>query len=448
MKKKEFDLEWEYKIIEYYESIKKKLGNVKLTGYEEYNLANLIASEIHKGLLLSRSERIKRIISYIICDKAKFRVKQDVGSDYSFGYVIDIPFIRKDNETIINNAISFMGKPNLLELHRINKVSLKNIIPNLGILLKSYKSISQVDNIADRVYISSLMVMAKNVLQVIQKQDIVKKSKVFMVFQDHEFFANAMIQTVKINGGITITLQHGQNFYRRLFADHLGIENFTSDYRLLWNEFTKKQFLKAGFSEERLPVVGSTKYAVPDMQKENEAAVKEKNVFGVILDTPHYSFTSSTNKMLIECAEKICQKYGYKYYLKIHPVDTPDKYTDILVNNNCVSIVPKEMQMEEFCKIISFALSCGSGAIVDLYINNIQTFILKSYIPVPIETNEIYEFSTIEELQVKFEKWITEREQYTAMFSEIRALYTEEDAYQKHLKFFKKIGSEVKKIKC
>ena len=72
---------WEYKIIDYYEETEEILKNVKLLGYEKYDLANLIAAEIHKSLLLTRFERIKRMISYILCDKAKCIIKHNSGGD-------------------------------------------------------------------------------------------------------------------------------------------------------------------------------------------------------------------------------------------------------------------------------------------------------------------------------------------------------------------------------
>ena len=91
---------------------------------------------------------------------------------------------------------------------------------------------------------------------------------------------------------------------------------FSCDYKLLWNEFTKRQFTAAGINEEKLYVVGNTKKLKSEKNFISEAV---NNKFGILLDWPKGENAVDYNIKLIELANKIAEKYACGFYVKLHP---------------------------------------------------------------------------------------------------------------------------------
>lgn len=184
--------------------------------------------------------------------------------------------------------------------------------------------------------------------------------KGLVTFCDAHPMENMLTQLARARGLRTCTNQHGQ--YRLLdrtnmSADAEAYANFVSDKLLCWGEATRKEFTKAGFSEDRLAVSGWIRRWGPQPAQPGGPS---KGVFGVMLNGDN---GRPSNIHLIRVAEELAHSFDLRYVVRLHPWSLPRQYR-ALVGERCVEI--NQFTLSGYLERVDFSLGHMSGAVIEV----------------------------------------------------------------------------------
>lgn len=431
--------------VDSYIKIREQLSLVHIPDFEKYDISSALAIQAWKSATMSKGSIVKRTIGMMICEKLSIRTVTDLGSKATaLLYMEPVP-LRLDNKQIYENAVSFLEPCNHIELILISRKSIKWFLKKVPIFIRALKYLGNFSAI-NRLYFAASIATLYEVNDKCMNNSVLKQTKELLVFQDHEMMQNIAVQYVKANGGITISLQHGQRVYRKLDADYMAFDNFISDYTLLWNQFSKKQYIKAGYPEERLPVVGSTKYVNKASgilnKSEKENFIKKGNfLIGIVLNAPSQFGFEKITKQLIEWAQRIVSETSCQVLIKMHPTDKEENYREIVGAN--ISVAKREMSMQDFAKEITCGIGHASGALVDLIIMNVPVFLLQNDISFPLDLPDECKFTNYMEMKKCVLDTLKSMEENPQKFLDIKKSYYEEDSYEKHCEFFSRLKGRI-----
>jgi len=160
----------------------------------------------------------------------------------------------------------------------------------------------------------------------------------------------------------TVSLQHGQfvSWGADTFMD-CGIEfkAFKSDYLLCWNKFTYDEAIRMGIDSSKLVIAGIWSY----VNKQRQICKKPGNkIFGVVISHPDWD---KENREMILAANIVSEKYGYNYFLKIHP-NYSEKAFEGIVNNNCLGNIKSGTSIFDYANSIDFSIVGSSSVYMEL----------------------------------------------------------------------------------
>lgn len=295
----------------------------------------------------------------------------------------------------------------------LEKISFRGITDRIKRYRKAYSALKVIEKKGHRSYLASKAVRCEKYINAVQ--DLVRNVKIVIAFCDTYLFENVMIQMMQSKGAVCITNQHGQPVFLGWDKDHLNqsqILNFSSDYFIAKGSFSKTQFVKAGFDEKKIIVLGSM----------NKSAYKPcihhpQNLFGVFTDCILYDFADDTNRKLIEMAEAISGQLDMSYFIKVHPSDTSSAFHRF-VSHRCIGIYKDEYTNEELFGKIEFGMISASAIYLDMLYANVKCYQLQTEISFPIVEPQADIFESREQFIDKYFSWkrlpIAEKEQYFA----------------------------------
>lgn len=312
---------------------------------------------------------------------------------------------RKDYNEIWNNMKSIVGTYDLIEIERKRKINF-NFFRNLYKYLKIIKEIPKEIAVKDRLYLSSWIIRITNSVSVDFEE--LQNTRLIILFFDGDPIENYLCQQLKLclPNSSTVTLQHGQYLYieDRNDINQTGIRNLTADYIFSWGEFTENQFLKAEVDKERILKVGgllnnSINYL------ETQEVLKEKGVFGVVCDSPSFSFSFEKNKEMINIANELSKILNMNFWVKLHPFDNKHQYIMDCSNEKFTGFYPQDKLMKEFAKEVDFNLIHASSAYIDLLTLQCKSFKYNSSISFPLVENKFETFRGLEDLILNVKEW-------------------------------------------
>lgn len=295
----------------------------------------------------------------------------------------------------------------------LQSISLWGITDRIRRYRKAYGTLKIIGNRFHRSCLASKMVTCEKYIGAIKDQ--IKDTKVVFAFCDTFLFENVMIQYMRHRGIVSITTQHGQPVFFGWDKDHLNqsqILNFSSDYYLAKGNFARRQFVKAGFDETRIIVLGSMNHTIRKLSDRSS-----QNVFGVFTDCILYDFAGYTNPKLVAMAEAVSEKMNMSYFIKVHPSETAPDYHR-LVSHRCIGIYRQEYSNEVLFGRIAFGIMSASAIYLDMLYANVKCYQMQTKIIFPIVESPSDLFETCEQLADKFRAWrklsSKEKEQYFA----------------------------------
>ena len=293
----------------------------------------------------------------------------------------------------------------------LKNISLRGIAGKMRSYRNAYSALKVIENKSHRSYLASKIITCEKYINEINDQ--AKNTKVVIAFCDTFLFENVMIQFMHNQGAVCITTQHGQPVFRGWDKDHLNqsqIFNFSSDYYMAKGNYSKKQFVKAGFDERKIIVLGSMNKEICKLHFDDS-----RKIFGVFTDCVLYDFASDTNKKLIHMAEEISEKLNMSYFIKIHPSDTLKNYHGI-VTSGCMGIYKDEYPNEELFGKIEFGIMSASAIYLDMLYSNVKCYQMKTEIEFPIVESQDDIFESCDQFMDKIDTWrhlpVTEKDMY------------------------------------
>lgn len=226
--------------------------------------------------------------------------------------------------------------------------------------------------------------------------------RLIVTFYDSFLPESYAIEYYRLKFVESATLQHGQ--FTSWRADNFfdcGIEfkTFKSDYFLVWNQYTIDEAVKAGIPKEKLYLAGIWSYIG---SKKMTCRKNNNGVFGVVISHPSWE---NENTVLIQAANMISSKYGFKYYLKLHPNYTEDFYKD-QVNDHYIGNVKKGIPMIEYTNIVDFSLVGSSSVYTELVFIDHDVYRYSSGLPndkyVLVKKGKF--FTSVDDLAQKFDE--------------------------------------------
>lgn len=231
-----------------------------------------------------------------------------------------------------------------------------------------------------------------------------EKYELVVLFCDAEARQNFIAQVADISCCDTATLQHGMfcsplNSATNAEEDGVELRGVVSDYFLAWNGLTKSYAIDMGIDSNRVLVTGNPKF----LNTSHSKITRDRNkTFGVILGNLAFDID---NQNLIRVATEFAKNYGYKFYLKYHPVVPTSHYDSIVDKNLCAGIVDKGIKLEEYSQMVDFTIVGQSSMFIELIYMNHPTFHLHSDdVLDKFEILRMISFSDADELKTKIDE--------------------------------------------
>lgn len=312
-------------------------------------------------------------------------------------------------------------------------LSFKEIISSLNYQIKYMNQLKQVSSMKERGVLAAHLVELRRLLDTVKDDAI--NGKVVMTFFDGGSYENLLIQFLRSKGMKAITLQHGQPVFHGKSVDRINqtmILNFSSDYVIVPGEFSKKQFVMGGVLAESVFVGGSLKQNLPYKDKKT-------GWFSVFLDCPTYTSAFEDNCKMIEMAKNLSEKLKLHFFIKLHPQDSVEKYSEIDIGNG--TFVKKEITPKEVIIDSEFSILHASGVYLDVISSGCKAYCFVTDMIFPLVEYEDDKFSSYNELIYKLKKWRmkskTEKEAYIGGLVEY--YLHPNDSSRKHKEFVQKL---------
>lgn len=245
------------------------------------------------------------------------------------------------------------------------------------------------------------MEVCYKIKRIFERKSLANRVNAFVSQYDAHDTDNVISQHMRMNSVPTVTLQHGHFHSAEFVSDsnfNLASQHFglVSDYFFVWGEYSKREALKDGIPEKKIKCVGSLKHSVE--RKTNSH--KRSNMFAVMLNG---RYGLDENKVIIDYAEKVSNKFGYKYILRAHPgIKINKKEFDVL--SGCAGLSGQEESVTQLARKCDFVICGNSTVVTEMIAINKAVFFMK-----PINTIDWYDcfhnlkFTNYKEL----EEWIS-----------------------------------------
>lgn len=223
---------------------------------------------------------------------------------------------------------------------------------------------SQMFSFTESLSVIRMLMEFKDMAFDLRSKDLCKKYQLCVFCYDAETYQNFLSQYMQKMGCKTATLQHGVMLAPRKAAsqnvDFAGIEfaSFVSTYFLAWNDFTKKEAIKAGVEEDRIRILGIAK-CIGDSPLNID---RKRKVIGVILDG---EFEKRNNIPMIEMTNRLAQELGYTYILRYHPNFSGNEYEHEM-NHQYGETCHKNVPLKEFLSDVGFCILANSTVLFEL----------------------------------------------------------------------------------
>lgn len=416
------------RIHEYYK-LKSKIGNLVIDGL--WDAQKLLGADIWNLTVLNTREKMIRIAAILLCDVIS--VKEYPDSVNSSCLAVEIMYFktapRKDNKQIFRNLYSYL-KPAVHILvekrYKINLLYLLSKWKRLNIYRKMFPNFGKINS----MYISAQLLVANELKA---KCSFLEDKKLLLIFQEDDLLSSTIVQMAQSKNICVVAPQHGMPLNRKEDIDQLPFDGFLADYKLLWSEAAKEQFLSAGIEDSRLVIVGNTK----KMDDDVVTPVENNRVLGIILDCPDYEYAKEVNMKMLDFAKKLAKQNHLRIVVKVHPRDRLKCYRAVLKNEELLDM---GTTMEEFEKMVSISIGHTSGAIFDLIYDGKIVFQYVDDKKYPVETLDICKFRNDKELSCIYQAWENDWGlHYKHYMEEVVPRYHTLNARGRHNEFFKKI---------
>lgn len=431
------------KRIDQYESVKDTIDKIHIQDLSGYQAGKLLYASVWGMYDLSLWQKIKRVLAILICNPIKMSAFADSadGADIALEIVYPGNVWRADNAAIFNNIYEYLKPCRHVLLEKKYKINLLGI-PRRLVRLCRYIYAIKGFSLPERLYLAAQLVLAKDLAELFDREDFFKESRYLLIFQEYDTISSLAIQNAHHYGVKVISPQHGMVMNRHENIDQLCFDGFLCDYKLVWNDFEREQYISAGIDPKRIFVVGNTKELGQEKAKsssrEADPFIVEAPCFGVVLNCPKNDGAYRVNRMLLNFANALSNENGMRYLVKLHPTDTAEGYGDY-IDPERGKFAAAGMTMAEYRGEVLFSLVNVSGAIFDLIYDGRFVFQYVGDERYPIDMDDIYMFHTEEELIDHYRRWKADYAHYCKAYQTTVNKYLVTNARERHDQFFEEL---------
>lgn len=378
------------------------LKNTSLEDFKNININTILFNDIWFSFELERIDILKVLIKrlffdYLVVDYKSIESEKNLVLTYKYN--------RLDHDNYWKSFKDILGSYNELEIH-YKKSNFKlscSIYKDIKLILKYFLVLKYINNHKTRIWLS---IQLLNAIKIVKKlDDLDVKCSSFFTFFDGGFEGNLISQYLKNKGSTTVTLQHGQSMFRSKEQDRMNqsvILNFVSDYCFCKGEFSKSQFIKAGYDEKRVMPLGN----LDSLNiKECELKLNDNKKICVFLDSPGYSFYERATNLLLEIVNNFSENFNYYYYVKPHPADKKKIYENFISEKRCLGLLQNNYSLDDIKEFVDFSVFHASAIYADLLLRYMKAYKFDTEYSFPIVSNKDDVFSSIEELELRVKEW-------------------------------------------
>lgn len=242
-------------------------------------------------------------------------------------------------------------------------------------------------------------------------------------------------QYVNLNGGTTVTLQHGHfNAMDRGWV----FNQSRSDYFLLHGEYAKQEAIQSEHNEKGLVPVGMLNFI--DVGRRDFELDRSNRNFALILNGPG---AKEDNEGFILCANEFARVHNMKYIVRAHPAVPVERYESIIDKNCMLEVSKKEESISTLFDKVQFVMVGNSTVFIEaLYLGKLAF----RYAGI---SQDIYErikwcrFSNAEELNRVYNSNISDLNLLKKRVSDtVAQLCQDGDIGKNYKKFFEQISTK------
>lgn len=344
----------------------KKIKEQIRYSYNGYPVEKIVAIDIAVWVFAERKFNIKSYLSYLIKHTLPFFVTS-----------LNLHNLKLNEPTKTLFSMGLFGREDYYEVwedvkKRVDKkisfdFSKQNYRFRLDIkkILLAWSLIRKVDDIEliGKLWLAAKITYYLNIIDELEKiNPVVGKYCSFSSEHDHEALLTRYFQKKNIK---TYSLQHGIDFIHRERVELSAIlyENFMTDLRLCWGQYTKDEFVEYGVNEHSLMVAGYprkiTRPPLPDKLNKKECLV-------FLGSYPYHE----ANMKLIQILEHLND--GINFDIKLHPRSNRSVYKKIVERNNWNLIGKKQTLTDLFnSNKYGWTIAVNSSAYYESYLYNI-----------------------------------------------------------------------------
>lgn len=219
----------------------------------------------------------------------------------------------------------------------------------------------------DRILLSAWICLYLNSIDALSKVDFSNVKK-FLCLANSLDLENLMTQYLSHKGIRTYSLMEGAYFRQEseLPITNIAFENLTSDIQLCWGQYSKDEFMKFGYPEERMKVIGYPK-------KVDGKPMKNNNPFKKSVVLLSQYVMEKQNRDLIDILSKFTDKQDF--YIKLHPSLDFAAYSK-LADAKGMKVIPKDTTVNECVnnEAFDFAIAINSTAYYEALMRGLPCF--------------------------------------------------------------------------
>ena len=272
--------------------------------------------------------------------------------------------IRKSNEVNFNKVISTAPKSDTI-IERFGKGTFSFLGFYLFFILAPiwfFQMCGRSLTLIEKCQILKDLVESYRIQRFFTKINVSKYSLLVCYYDSivHECMLTLIFKKAGIK---TATLQHGQfNAWRENTFVNCGLEFLASpsDFQLCWNKYAKDEAMKCGWKAAQLPVVG----VMSNIGRGRERWTKPNNgIFGVVISHPSWDHE---NLEMIKAANILASKYGYKYFLKLHPNYREDYFGNDIKKEYCLGNTKNGIDTLMYVNMVDFTIVGSTSFFVEM----------------------------------------------------------------------------------
>jgi hypothetical protein len=129
------------------------------------------------------------------------------------------------------------------------------------------------------------------------------------------------------------------------------------------------EFGRLGFKPDRFVIVGWIRKKNELLNSHRKPSIAT-NTFGVMLNGEN---GKNSNVSMIKAANVIAEKLSMKYLIRLHPMNDPDEYKNI-ISARCVSVC--RFDADEYINQIDFSIAHMSGTAIEMLTSGSPVYLL------------------------------------------------------------------------